>query len=172
MAEHLSGIAAGLDSIMPGLEGPNKRQVLLATMFLRRLARRAGRFDRVLRDDTYDLRDCLGELLRLLEAEADGGGKIADFRQAWRGVAVPIDLGTNLRDCPSSEYFIARNLELQTLLVEMQDHIASLSDGRRKEQLTLLLRAFHERTMARDLALLADDVPAAQEKPGRGADIE
>jgi hypothetical protein len=172
MAEHLSGIAAGLDSIMPGLEGPNKRQVLLATMFLRRLARRAGRFDQVLRDDTYDLRDCLGELLRLLDAETDDGGKIADFQQAWRDVAVPVDTATDLRDCPSSEYFIARNLELQTLLVDVQDYIASLSDEGRRDQLTLLLRAFHERTMARDLALLGDDVPAGQEKAGRGADTE
>ncbi len=151
MAEQLSGIGAGLDSILPDLKGPSRRQVQMAVMFLRRLALRAGRFDEVLRQDSYDLSGSIDRILELLE---DEGEQVAGFREAWRTLALPLTSGLDAHDCPAADYFIAHNLDLQALLVEVQDFAATLADGASKKQVKQLFREFHERTLRRDLGLI------------------
>lgn len=155
MAEHLAGISAGLESILPEIEGPPHRQVLLAVMFLRRLALRANRFDGVLRADTLDLWTSLERVLELFESasEAVARAPVAALRESWQKLASPPVSGEHALACPDADDFIARNLELQALLVEAQDLAATLAPSLLKEQVTELLRAFHERTLDRAVGL-------------------
>lgn len=154
MAEHLSGISAGLNSILPDLEGPCRRQVQVAVMFLKRLALRVDRFDGVLRTDTYDLYCTLQQILDILGASGDMHARkqVADFHESLENSALSLTFGDG-SECPDSAYFIVRNLELQSLLVQVQDYSGTYSSSEAKEHVRLILRSFHERTLRRDVGL-------------------
>ena len=151
----LNGVAASLrESVLPEIPaGPARRQIQAAISIIRRVALVWDKTGPYLYADNNDIEKTLRQVSEILaRTEADENGAGLELLRERLHVALD-QRGELVREYPSPDALGARNVELQSLLVDVHETLHEPSKPKSAERIEILsiLRLLLRRMLEREL---------------------
>ena len=161
----LNGVATSLrETVLPEMPaGPVRRQVQVAISIIRRISLMWNKTGTYLYADNKDIEETMQQVAAILDGVESNERRAAFEPLRQRLHAVLAQRGNRGVEYPSPEALGARNLELQSLLVEVQEALQepSASEGpeppesAQRSEIMPMLRGLFRRMLVRELEVTA-----------------